>query len=220
MDKNRKISILITAAVVLLIAGVGAIIYYAATAETRYMAKAAKENPQGEKLLRQYNDAKAKLKTNPEDFGAYFDIGFVKNEFKDYKGAVEAYKNSIKYNPNSIIAYNNMADDYTKLKDYPDAEAAYMRSLQIASNYMPTYYSLVGLYQNYYTDKKMVTERVLQDGLKANPNDQNLLSLLAGYYRDTKQNDKAIATYEEILKLRPDDKVLQDEVNSLKNGGQ
>jgi tetratricopeptide (TPR) repeat protein len=220
MDKNRKISILIAAIVVLLVAGVGAIIYYAMTAEARYMAKAAKENPQGEKLLQQYNDAKAKLKTNPEDFGAYFDIGFVKNEFKDYEGAVEAYQNSVKYNSNSIIAYNNMADCYTKLGKYPEAEESYMNSLRVAANYTPTFYSLVDLYQNYYTEKKMMIEPVLQDGLKVTPDDQNLLSMLAGYYRDTKQNEKAIGIYEKILQLRPDDKVLQDEISSLKNGGQ
>jgi cytochrome c-type biogenesis protein CcmH/NrfG len=218
MDKNRKITILIFVAVAILVISVVALGYYVFTSEERNMTKSAKEHPQGEKLLKQYNEAKAKLKDNPNDFGAYFDIGFVKNEFKDYEGAVKAYKKSTELNPNSIIAYNNMADDYIKLGKYPEAEAAYMRSLQVAANYTPTFYGLIDLYQNYYKEKKMMIERVLQDGLKVSPDDQNLLSLLAGYYRDTGQKEKAIEIYEKILKLRPDDKILQEEIISLKSG--
>ncbi len=202
--------------VVILVIGVVLASYFALTAEDRYMAKMAKEHSQGDKLLKQYQDAKAKLKKDPKDFGAYFEIGFVKNEFKDYQGAVESYQKSVELNPNSIIAYNNMADDYTKLKKYPEAEQSYMASLRVAPTYIPTFYGLIDLYQNYYKEKQMLIERVLEDGLKVSPDDQNLLSLLAGYYRDTDQKDKAIETYEKILKLRPNDKVLQDEINTLK----
>jgi tetratricopeptide (TPR) repeat protein len=217
MLSNKKINILIISIAVVLVIGAVAASYFVLTAEDRYMAKMAKQHPQGDKLLKEYRDAKARLKKDPKDFGAYFEIGFVKNEFKDYQGAVDAYKKSVELNPNSIIAYNNMADDYTKLKKYPEAEAAYMASLRVAATYTPTFYGLIDLYQNYYKEKQMMIERVLEDGLKVSPDDQNLLSLLAGYYRDTNQKDKAIATYEKILKLRPDDKVLQDEINTLKS---
>lgn len=216
--QSKKIQILLIVGVIVLIAVVLGLFWLAFTAEDRSMAKAAKEHPQGEKFLQEYRDAKAKVQKDSEDFGAYFEIGFVKAEFKDYQGAAEAYRKSYELNPNSIIALNNLADVYIKMKDYAKAEEMYLESIAKFPAYVQSYYAIIDLYQNYMPEKKAEIERVLLKGLVGLPTDQNLLSLLAGYYREVKQNDKAIAVYEKILELRPDDNLIREEIESLKAG--
>jgi cytochrome c-type biogenesis protein CcmH/NrfG len=216
--KSKKIQILLVVGVIILIAVVFGLFWMAFTAEDRSMAKAAKEHPQGEKFLQEYRDAKAKAQKDPEDFGAYFEIGFVKAEFRDYQGAVEAYKKSYELNPNSIVALNNLADVYTKMKNYVKAEEMYLESIGRFPAYVQSYYAIIDLYQNFMPEKKAEIEKVLLKGLEGLPTDQNLLSLLAGYYRDTKQNDKAVAIYEKILELRPNDNLIREEIESLKAG--
>ena len=215
---NRKIEILIIASAVVLVLAVVGLVWMLFTAEDRSLAKLAKDHPQGEKFLTQYRDAKEKLEKDSKDFGAYFEIGFVKAEFKDYQGAVEAYKKSIEFNPNSIVAMNNLADVYIKLKKYPEAESSYLQAISTVPGYAPSYFALVDLYQSYYTEKKSQIESVILKGLKVMPKDQNMLALLAGHYRDTKQNEKAVEIYEKILELRPDDKLIREEINNLKAG--
>jgi len=216
--QSKKIQILSIGSVIILIAVVFGLFWMAFTAEDRAMAKAAKNNPQGEKFLQEYRDAKAKLKQDPEDFGAYFEIGFVKAEFNDYPGAIEAYKKSYELNPNSMIALNNLGDVYAKMKNYSKSEEMYQESIAKFPDYTQSYYALIDLYQNYMPEKKAEIEKVLLKGLAGLPTDQNLLSLLAGYYRETKQIDKAIAVYEKILELRPNDNLIKEEIESLKAG--
>ena len=216
--QSKKIQILLIGSVIILIAVVFGLFWMAFTAEDRAMAKAAKNNPQGEKFLQEYRDAKAKLKQDPEDFGAYFEIGFVKAEFNDYPGAIEAYKKSYELNPNSMIALNNLGDVYAKMKNYSKSEEMYQESIAKFPDYTQSYYALIDLYQNYMPEKKAEIEKVLLKGLAGLPTDQNLLSLLAGYYRETKQIDKAIAVYEKILELRPNDNLIKEEIESLKAG--
>jgi cytochrome c-type biogenesis protein CcmH/NrfG len=213
---NRKIEILIIVGAVILVAAVIGLAWLGLTSEDRAMAKLAKDHPQGEKFLTQFREAKAKLKKDPKDFGAYFEIGQAKEEFKDYSGAAAAYGKSFELNPNSLVALNNLGGVYVKMQEYQKAEAAYMESLDKFAGYTPTYYALVDLYQGYYTEKKSQIEIIIQKGLKASPNDQNLLRLLAGYYVNAGEKDKAIETYTKILALKPDDTLIKNEIERLK----
>lgn len=216
MFSEKKTQIILIVSAIILIGVVFGLFWLAFTAEERAMTKASKEHAQGEKFLQQYLEAKEKIKKDPEDFGAYFEIGFVKAEFKDYPGAAEAYKKSYALNPNSLVALNNLAGVYIKMKEYSKAEETYLESINKFSDYVQSYYGIIDLYQNYLTERKSQIEPILLKALSGLPNDQNLLSLLAGYYRDTKQNDKAIGIYERILSLRPEDNLIKQEIESLK----
>src|SRR3989339_44291 len=198
MTREKKRQIILIAGVIVLVAVVLGLFWMAFTAEDRAMAKAAGNHPQGEKFLQQYRDAKA--------------------EFKDYPGAIESYKKSYEFNPNSMIALNNLGDIYTRMENYSKAEEMYLESIGKFSDYTQSYYALIDLYRNYMQEKKENIEKVLLKGLEGLPNDQNLLSLLAGYYRETKQIDKAIVIYEKILALRPNDLLIKEEIENLKAG--
>lgn len=215
MLTQQKIEFLIISGLVILIILIIGLVWLALTSEERHLEKLASQHEQGQKLLEQFRTAKKALKKDPQDFGAYFEIGWVKAELKDYKGAEQAYQKSLSINPKSLVAFSNLANVYIQMKKYLQAEEAFLKSLELNPSYIPTYLSLVDFYQNYYKEKKTEIEKILLKGLQEVPEHESLLSALAAYYRDTGQKGKAIETYERILRQRPGDEAIREEILKL-----
>lgn len=215
MLTQKKIKFLIISGTVILVILIIGLVWLVLTAEERNLEKLAKSHTQGEKLLNQFKEAKKILRKDPRNFEAYFEIGWVKAELKDFQGAEQAYQKSLSINPNNLVALNNLAYVYIQLKNYSRAEESFLKSLKLNPHYIHTYISLVDFYQNYYTEKKSEIEKVLLEGLKKAPENENLLLVLAAYYRDTGQKGKAIETYERILRQRPGNEAIREEILKL-----
>jgi tetratricopeptide (TPR) repeat protein len=181
------------------------------------MQRLAKGVEYGNNYLRQYLDATARITKNPDDGGAYADLGAARAALKDYAGAEADYSKALELDGDNISVLNSAADFYTSRQNYPKAEECYFKVLNVDPAYAPAYQNLVALYNNYYTAKKGEIEKVLLKGLESMPNDQNLLALLASYYMSISGEwDKAIAVYERMLSLRPNDALLKETIQKLK----
>lgn len=178
----------------------------------------ARKHEQGERYLHQYYEAKLRVKNNPNDEEAYFEIGLAKQELGDSKGAERAYLKSISLDDKNITTINTLAALYVKIKKYPKAEEYYLKALEINPRLISTYQNLVTFYYNDYQEKNSEIEKILLRGLNEMPEDPNLLSLLVSYYRTVAHdNKKAVEIYQRILSLRPDDKLLKSEIERLES---
>ncbi len=215
MSKKKILLILGIVLFVAAIIGLVGLAWWLEKKDERQIEKLAQGQEQGQKLIDQYKEAKKTLQKDPNDFGAYFEIGWVKTELKDWPGAAAAYEKSVALNDKNITGWNNLAYVYTQMKNYPKAEESYLKSLEVSAGYMPTYMSLIDFYENYYIEKKSEIEKVILRGLQASPENEGLLSALAIYYRDIGQKGKAIDAYERLLHIKPGDEEIRQEILKL-----
>ena len=214
---NKKIVII--AAIVLLLAVfcVGGWYFYTFKYDYWRMQRLAKDVEYGNNYLQQYLDATSRITKNPDDAGAYADLGAARAALKDYAGAEADYSIALKLDGNNISILNGAAGFYVSRQDYQKAEDCYLKMLDVNPAYGPAYQGLVDLYNNYYTAKKGEIEGILKNGLENLPDDQNLLALLASYYLTISgEREKALVVYEKMLSLRPNDLLLKAEIKRLK----
>ncbi len=214
--KKRKIIIwgLILILAIMIAGGAG---YSTFKYEEWKMARLAKNNAMGDKYLRQYLDAKAKIKIDENDFDAYNKKGFAEAELGYFSVAEEDYLKSEELNPANLFNLKDLVNLYLKIKNYSKAEEYYLKIIGFDPKNSPAYQGLVNLYYDFYPEKKAEIEKVLLKGIEQLPEDQNLLGLLGAYYRTiAKDIPKTIEVYERLLKLQPDNDLLKKEIESLK----
>ena len=179
----------------------------------------AKSHSQGEKFLEYINNGYDKLENEDinDDLSAYIDLGFYKNELQDIEGAIKAYKAGLKLNPNNELILSNIAHIYENKKDYESARGYYQRIVDVNPKNVRAIVDFASMYRSRYDDKQQeIIDLVKINGLKNNPDDFNLLILLANYYRyNLNDFDEAEIYYRRILELDPNNKAVQVELRNL-----
>ena len=132
-------------------------------------------------ILRQKEEALiAELKTNPSRVDLWLQLGVDRKIGGDYAGAIEAWNYVAKVGPTSInyVAYGDLGDLYMNfVKDYPKAEVSYKAAIAINSKVIDYYRDLSGLYVSFYKQGTGAANAIVAQGLKANPNNPDLLQL-------------------------------------------
>lgn len=77
-----------------------------------------------------------------ENAETFFQRGFMYYSMKNYKNAIEAYKQAISIKPDYLDAYINLGQAYYKLGRYSDAIDAYERAVKLKPD--PTVYNKIG----------------------------------------------------------------------------
>lgn len=214
--KRRKI-IVWSAVLVLIILVIGGGAGAAYKYEQWKMARLAKKSEMGNKYLTQYLEAKAKIKAEKNDFDAYNKKGFAEAELGYFSAAEKDYLKSEKINPANLFNLNDLVNLHLKIKNYSKAEEYYLKIISLDPKSSLAYQGLTTLYHDFYPEKKGEIEKILLRGIGELPEDQNLLGLLGAYYRTiAKDIPKTIEIYEKLLKLRPNDELLKQEIESLR----
>ncbi len=119
----------------------------------------------------------------------------------------------LKSAPNNFAAYQLLGDIYANQKKYAEAGTAFSKGIQLAPKNPVAYVDLakLGLMRG---DSKTAIQ-VLQQGLVAIPDNIQLMSSLAEIYQTTSDYDKAIAEYENILKIAPGMDVVANNLASV-----
>ena len=119
----------------------------------------------------------------------------------------------LKSAPNNFAAYQLLGDIYANQKKYAEAGAAFSKGIQLAPKNPVAYVDLakLGLMRG---DSKTAIQ-VLQQGLVAIPDNIQLMASLAEIYQTTSDYDKAIAEYENILKIAPGMDVVANNLASI-----
>jgi tetratricopeptide (TPR) repeat protein len=122
------------------------------------------------------------LKANPDRLDLWLKLGLYRKMAGDYAGAAEAWNYVANSQSNiSYVAYGNLGNLYADfLKDYPKAEASYKAAIALKPTVIDYYRQLYYLYKGFYKINTSAAGDILRQGLKANPNNPDLLQLQNG----------------------------------------
>ena len=224
-QSNKKFLILAILAVIVLIGGA---LYFSPSDvndDSENVSRGGKyeefvgSHPQGEKFLEYINSAYDRLENDDsnDDMSAYIDLGFYKNELKDIEGSIKAYEAGLKLNPNNELILSNLAHIYENKKDYESARKHYQKIVNVNPKNVRAIVDFANMYRTRFDDKHQeIIDLVEAKGLSNNPDDFNLLILLANYYRyDLNDFENAEIYYRRILELDPNNKAVQVELRNL-----
>jgi tetratricopeptide (TPR) repeat protein len=128
--------------------------------------------------------------------------------------AEQAFRQAIRLDANQAIYHRNMGDCLAEQKRLPEADQAYLTALRLDSSHGPTFHNrgVLLLQQHKYSEAVTSLSRaahLLNQTLREENNEQNRLQLAqASYYlglayEGTRQNDKAITSYQNSTQLNP-----------------
>lgn len=162
------------------------------------------------------------VKKDPKQTDALKEMAKIKKYIGDYEGARNILTYSEEISPLNYTIPASLGDLCQNfIKDYSCAEDAYKRAIdecvgKTATDCSLLYINLSDLYYNNFPDKKAEGEKNLLDGLDKLPDNLNLLSYLANYYKKEGNVAKAKEIYNKILKLDPANDAVKRELENLK----
>ena len=125
----------------------------------------------------QFEETKLRLTKNPQEFDSWIRLGTLHKIAGDYKGAAEDWEYASQLFPTSSVSFNNLGDLYLHfLQDYAKAEIDYKKAIVLSPHVVDYYRTLFFMYRDIYKDKAKALG-VVDQGLKANPNNNDLLVL-------------------------------------------
>lgn len=112
-----------------------------------------------------------------------------------------------------LFAHELLAEVYITQRRYNEAEQALRKAIEMNPTWNVPYQNLANIYV--VRGDLSSADQVYQQGLKAIPDDVQLLMSMAGTYERNNNYDKAVATYESILSKQPANDVAANNLASL-----
>lgn len=168
-----------------------------------------------------FNEAKIALEINPQDALAVVAIARLKYELSDLEGAEKAYLMALEIQPTNTLILNNLGDIYNQKKEYEKAAEMYLRIIKNNPKWINAYRELAAIYFYHLPDKYPEMEEILLKGLEKNKEftgeaPVDFYSMLAVYYNERGEKEKAIEYYERVIELNPRNEGAKIELEELK----
>ena len=175
-------------------------------------------HPNREKILLKIKENEQMLYDDDSynDVGAYLSIGFNSRQLGDDEAAINAYKEALKIDEDHILGLNNIATSYKDIGEYKKAEESF-RALVVANpGDVAVYRNLADVYRFQYPDDDEGVLAIIESGIEVVLQPQDLVSYLATYYRDRGNTSEAIKYFETLLRISPQNKGAQAELDRLR----
>ena len=127
------------------------------------------------------------IEVDPNNAGAFFDLGKLHTKFKDYKKAIIAYQEAANLNYRSPDAFYNLGFIYASTKDYASAEKMFIRVVDLKPEYLDKVLFNLAVVQQKQGKNELCIEN-LEKALRINPNNQR-----AQKYLHQLKNDKGVS---------------------------
>jgi len=168
-----------------------------------------------------FKEAKEALGKNPNDAEALIKIAQLKYFFNDLEGAKKVYLKALEFKPDDLLILNNLADIYNQLKDYENAEKILLKLTETSPGWLNGFRELKSLYYFHMKEKYPQVEGILLKGIEANKKlfgeaPVDFYAMLAVYYKDTNQKEKAISYYEKVLEMDPTNQGAKIDLEEVK----
>ena len=160
--------------------------------------------------------AKDLLAKNPNDTDAFEIIGFLHDTLGDKETGQKYYKEILKLKPESVVPLNNLANIYKDRGDFSEAEKLYLKITEVDASNIEAWRDLHDLYRYLYKSKEDQADDILLSGLGKNPDDPQILAMLATYYQDTGNKEEAIKYYERLVEVMPANEAAKKELQKLR----
>ena len=164
-----------------------------------------------EQYMKTFDETLVILKEHPDSTWGWLDLGALKKMFGDYQGAEAAWLYAATLAPTHEAAYANLGDLYRyHLPDYKKAEAALLTLIEAQPTATRAYRDLAEMYRTQYVEKKADAYTILEKGIGQNPDAGDLMAVLALFYEQDGNYQKAIEWLERAEKFLPNPTVRED----------
>ena len=134
---------------------------------------------------------------------AWFSVGYLYGEIKDFKKAIEAYDAALRLNPNLAEAYNNRGNAKNSLGEHEAAIEDYNEALQRNPDDAEVYNNRGNAKGNIGEHEAAIKD--YNEALRLNPNLAEAYNNRGVVKSDLGEHKAAIEDYNEALRLMPDD---------------
>jgi tetratricopeptide (TPR) repeat protein/peroxiredoxin len=165
----------------------------------------------GSALLRQRKTAEArdnfdratKLRSNYPDTlaNAWNNLGLIATEENQTEEAIHYFQQALRSSPDHLIALNNLGNAYRLQKNWDAARKSFERALEVSSTDAESNYGLAMVFAQ--ADDTAEAYDYLQAALKSRPDYPEALNNLGILYLRTNRRDKAVASFEECIRVAP-----------------
>ena len=178
-----------------------------------------------DKYFQEFSWAKDKILKNEATFetSSWLTIARLKKYMKDYEGAEQVYLYVIKIDVMNYAPEANLADLYGNyLNNWEKAVGHYWLAVSKTGQNKETalffYRNLADIYASKLGDKKSEFEtKILTVLAKDYSQSVDFLTMLAKYYKDIGEKNKAISYLEKALAMNPPNApIIRDEITELK----
>lgn len=146
-------------------------------------------------------EAQGNLETNPEDIGAYMQMGQCYYVTQAYNFGIETFKKAITIAPNTLNLYNMLSYCYLGVLKYDEAISTFQKLIDNAPNDPNSYDSMAEGY--YYKGDTTMAIQFYQKSLGVDSSFTNPYYMLGRIYQEQGQNEKAVEHLEKYLELDP-----------------
>ena len=161
-------------------------------------------------------DTIVELKTDNTLFNSWMRLGVLRKAIGDYEGAKEVWEFAGALAPKNSASFNNLGDLYWHyLPDFKKAEENFLKAIENDPAKTFIYINLSEFYSLSYKEKFDMADDILLKGLENNPSDLNLLKVLADYYKNSGNKNKAGEYYNLILGIYPGEVWAKKELQDL-----
>ena len=152
-------------------------------------------------VLREINQAQQALESNPEDAGAYQQMGLGYYRTQAYQCGIDAYRKAIAIAPDATLAHNMLGYCSMGAGKFEEAVSAFQQLVEVAPEDPNSYDSLTeGYYQLGDTTKAI---QYYQQALAVDSTFSNSYYMLGTIYQERGRRDDAIAHLERYIQLDP-----------------
>ena len=174
-----------------------------------------------EEQQNKFDAARTALEENINNPQALIALAQLKYDFRDLDGAITVYLKALEIQPTNTLILNNLADIYIQKKDYQKAADMYLRIIDHTPKWVNAYRNLATIYKFQLKDKYPDMEEILLEGIKIIEELEggapiDFYSMLAVFYDETGEIDKAIEYYEIVVKLTPENTSAKMRLEELK----
>ena len=149
-------------------------------------------------------------------------VAQVKYQVRDFEGAIYAYLKALEIQPTNVLILNNLGDIYNQQKEYSLAAEMYLRIIESTPKWTNAYRELASIYFYHLPEKYSQMEDILLTGLERSKEFGgegwlDFYSMLAVFYDQTDQTEKAIEYYQKVIELAPQNQEVKVRLEELKN---